>query len=280
MQALETLRTSEHLTENECAIARYVLDHPEESTRLSSRELARRTLTSPTAVLRFCKKLGFENYNEFKVNIVSELKSLDLASTMIVRDEPAVNVLNKLAVLEAQVIEETKRKASPELLDAIATRVASSSYVDFFARDANATVARYASHNFVLAGRVSTVYADLDQMIYASWELPDNHLVFLISKSGTDRAICISAEHLRERGVSTVAITANVASPLARSCDQVLEGFYYPQFEKFGDVVFSSAAKYLFDALFVLTFSKDYDSVKRLNRAYDHLYYGQLDRSR
>ncbi|MCR8907798.1 MurR/RpiR family transcriptional regulator [Thermophilibacter sp. ET337] len=159
MKTLETLRSSERLTENEQAIARYVLDHPEEVTKLSSRELARRTLTSPTAVLRFCKKLGFENYNEFKVNIVSELKSLDLASTMIVRDEPAVNALNKLAVLEAQVIEETKRKASPEALDAIATRIAMTTYVDFFARDVNATVASYASHNFLLAGRRRIVTA-------------------------------------------------------------------------------------------------------------------------
>lgn len=280
MKTLETLRTSQHLTENEQAIARYVLDHPEEAARLSSRELSRRTHTSPTAVLRFSKKLGFENYNEFKVNIVSELKSLDLASTMIARDEPAVSVLNKLAALEAQVIEETKRKASPEVLEAIAARMAAATYVDFFAHDANATVAHYASHNLLMAGRICVVYEDLDRMIYSSWELPRDHLAILISKSGTDRAVCVAASNLRERGVSTVALTANVSSPLARSCDHVLEGFYYPQFEKFGDVVFSSAAKYLFDVLFVMTFSKDYDRVRALNRAYDHLYYGQLDRSR
>ena len=124
MNALEHLRREEHFTENEKQIARYILKQPEAATRMSSRELARETFTSPTSVLRFCKKLGFHNYNDFKVNIVSELKSIDLASTIVSRNENALLVLGKMATLEAQVIKETMRRASPEALEGIAKHLA------------------------------------------------------------------------------------------------------------------------------------------------------------
>ena len=87
MDALQQLHDDRHFSENERSIAHYLLDYPEEAAHISSRELARRTFTSASAVLRFCKKLGFENYNDFKIIVVSELKSADLASTMIASGE-------------------------------------------------------------------------------------------------------------------------------------------------------------------------------------------------
>ena len=280
MNALEHLRREEHFTENEKQIAHYILKHPEAATRMSSRELARETFTSPTSVLRFCKKLGFQNYNDFKVNIVSELKSIDLASTIVSRNENALLVLGKMATLEAQVIKETMRRASPEALEGIAKHLAKTRYIDIFARDANAEIGRYASHNFFMAGKICTVYKDLDKMMFNAFELPTDHTPFLISKSGTDRAIIETAAQLTERGVPTIAMTADLDSPLARACNFALEGFYYPEYDKFGDIVFASAAKYLFDALLVMTFSKDYDHIMELNGKYDALYYERLDRAR
>ena len=280
MNTFDRLREQDHFTDNEAAIARFILSRPETASRMSSRELARYTFTSPTSVLRFCRKLGFENYNAFKVNIVSELKSIDLANTVISRNENAVTVLNKMAALEAQVIEETKRRVSPEALEGIANHLAKTRYIDIFARDANAEIGRYASHNFFMAGKICTVYKDMDKMLFNAFELPCDHTPFLISKSGTDRGIIETAVRLTDRGVPTIAMTADLNSPLARSCSFTLEGFYYPEYDKFGDIVFSAAAKYLFDVLLVMTFSKDYDHILKLNRQYDDLYYKRLDRSR
>ena len=279
MNALEHLRHEEHFTETEKQIARFILAQPETATKLSSRELARETFTSPTSVLRFCKRLGFENYNDFKVNIVSALKSIDLANTIVSRHEHALSVLGKMATLEAQVIEETKRRASPEALEGIARHLAKTRYIDIFARDANAEIGRYASHNFFMAGKICTVYKDLDMMMFNAFELPCDHTPFLISKSGTDSMIIEVAAQLTKRGVPTIAMTADLDSPLARACSFSLEGFYYPEFEKFGDIVFGSAAKYLFDVLLVMTFSHDYDHIMGLNEQYDTLYYERLDRS-
>jgi len=137
-------------------------------------------------VLRFCRKLGFANYNDFKVNTVFELKGLDFADTMIVDGESALGAMSKIASLEAQVIVETRRAASPAVLEEVSRRLLACRYVDVFATDANAEMARYASHNFSYMSKVCTICDDLDKMIYLAPDPPSDRIVFLISKSGTD----------------------------------------------------------------------------------------------
>jgi len=280
MDALQQLHDDRHFSENERSIAHYLLDYPEEAAHISSRELARRTFTSASAVLRFCKKLGFENYNDFKISVVSELKSADLASTMIASGEHAITAMNKIAALEAQVIAETERKLSAEDVERIADLIHRADYVDFFARDANAATATYASHNFTLTGKISSIYQNMDKMVYLSFLAPEKHVAFFVSRSGTDHTLLVAARQLHDHGGPVIAVTASPDSPLARMSSYVLQGFYYPEFEKFGDVVFDSAMKYLFDVLFVMTFSKDYEKIQRLNHLYDKVYATELDRSK
>lgn len=277
---LKNLCGSAALSENERLIAAYVLEHPEAVARLSSRELARRTLTSGSAVLRFVRKLGFESYKEFQLNVVDDFKSADLAGTVIAAGEHAITAMNKIAALECQSVEETKRKLSSEVVEAIAERIHQAPYVDFFAKDALATICTYASHNLTLTGRIANVYQDKDRMVILAMQMPADHTAFLVSRSGTDKTLLVAARALKERGVAVVVVTSVPNSPLAALADHVLLGFYSPAFQDFGDVVFGASMKYLFDVLFVMAFSKDVDCVLSLNESYDRLYYAELDSAR
>ena len=58
---LDEISKNTNLNENEQQILKYITQHIDEIPTLSSRELARRTYTSSTAVLRCIKKLGFQN---------------------------------------------------------------------------------------------------------------------------------------------------------------------------------------------------------------------------
>ncbi|MGN0076022.1 MAG: MurR/RpiR family transcriptional regulator [Parafannyhessea sp.] len=273
------LRNDKHLTQTEQLIAEYVLAHPVEASRISARELGRRALTSGSAVLRFCHKLGFENYNDFKVNLVSDLKRMSPANTMIASGERAITAMAKMETLERQVIAETKEKLDPEVVERIAQEIHDHPCVDFFAFDTNATLASYAAHNLMLTGHLANVYQDLDRTEYFSLYASTEHLAFLISRSGTDRALVAASREMARRGLVTVAVTAKPESALARQSTYVLRGFYHNEFDKFGDVVFDASLKYLFDILFVMTFSKDSDYVYQINQHYYDLYYRELDRS-
>ena len=70
---LEKLKRMEGFTHQEQAVARYILDHVEEIQQMSTEELARVSYTSKATVVRLCKKLEVEGYQELKLKLVSEM---------------------------------------------------------------------------------------------------------------------------------------------------------------------------------------------------------------
>lgn len=65
-------RHFEALNENEKYIANYILNHTEACQSMSITELAEKTLTSKSSILRFTQKLGFSGFSEFKYSIKSQ----------------------------------------------------------------------------------------------------------------------------------------------------------------------------------------------------------------
>lgn len=280
MDTFDKLRESTGLTDNERAIVAYILDNPEETARISSRELARRTYTSPTAVLRLSKKLGFENYNALKVNIVSDLKRAPLGDVGIRSGDNALAVLGKVAELEQTVIARMREDVSAGELRRVTGLVNASRYVDLMGVDANATLCEYAAHLLVMAGCIATPLHEMDRMIYLSLGAPRDHIVFLVSRSGTDRTLLEAAANLSAHGVETVALTAHAASPLARACSHSFVLAYEDVRGRLADVAFFTAGKYLIDTLYAQLVSDSYDEVADLVDHYAALYASELDRGR
>lgn len=280
MSTIDALRKTSSLTNSERLIASYILNHPEETSRISSRELARRTYTSPTTVLRLTKKLGFANFNELKVNIVSDLKRLPVHDVSIHAADNALAVMSKIARLKRSVLERVREKTSPELLQQTADLIVNATYVDIFARDTPASAADYAAHQFLTEGRIANVYEDLDRMVYLSMVIPADHVCFLMSRSGTDQTLIHVARNIRQRGAKTIALTANRESPLARMCDISFELLFSQDSHRLGNILYATASGYLFDMLFALVLSSSYDDVIGLVDNYNKLYYEKLDRAR
>lgn len=59
---------------SEKQIARYILDNGEDVLSMSVKELANKTYTSPATIVRLCRKIGLEGYNDFKIKYSAELQ--------------------------------------------------------------------------------------------------------------------------------------------------------------------------------------------------------------
>lgn len=278
MDTFDRLRQSKGLTNNERAIVAYILENPEETARISSRELARRTYTSATAVLRLSKKLGFENYNALKVNIVSDLKRAPLGDVDIRKGDNALAVLGKVAELEQTVIARMREDVSAAELKAVTGLVNASRYVDFLGVDANAALGAYACHLLVTTGCIATPVSNMDHMIYLSLNAPRDHVAFLVSRSGTDKTLVEAAKNLRACGVETVALTADGSSPLSLACSHRFVLAYHEVEGNLANIAFYTAGKYLIDTLYAQLVSDSFDEVARLIDHYGALYTNELDR--
>lgn len=96
-QILDKLIENYHLSENDQLIATYMIEHLEDIPRLSSREFAKRTYTTATSIIRFVKKIGYKNYNDFKYHIVLMLKNMDLEDYDIFSGEDILSISHKIS---------------------------------------------------------------------------------------------------------------------------------------------------------------------------------------
>ena len=72
--ALLRLREArEAISPTEREIADYLLQHPEDVIDLSIHELAKRTFSSPSTIIRMCHRIGFEGFKEFRKAITYEM---------------------------------------------------------------------------------------------------------------------------------------------------------------------------------------------------------------
>ena len=78
----------------------YVSAHPHEVVGLSVRGLADATFSSPSSILRFCKRLGFAGYKEFQRELIAELALLsdkkDVALEDISIDDSVERIVGKV----------------------------------------------------------------------------------------------------------------------------------------------------------------------------------------
>lgn len=60
------------LVPSEARVARLVIEAPAEVIHLSVTELADEANTSATTVMRFCRRLGFKGYQDFKIALAQD----------------------------------------------------------------------------------------------------------------------------------------------------------------------------------------------------------------
>ena len=70
---LKKLQNKEMLSSTEMIVSDYLIENYRDLPKLSTRELAKRTFTSSAAIVRFCQKLGFEGYTDFKLSFMIEM---------------------------------------------------------------------------------------------------------------------------------------------------------------------------------------------------------------
>lgn len=273
MALLDTLKAPQGLTERERDIARWLLEHPEQVEHLSARELGSATFTSAASVTRFCQKLGFKGYPDFKLRFVSELQEArgrrPEGALLLRQRESALTLVRKVTEVARKAVDETNRQLSLEQLIRVSTLLQQAVYLDFYAYDTVAFLAEYACSQFYFAGKRAQVYTATNMQGFSALLPAEGHVAILISYTGEDTRLVALARLLRCQGTPVVVIANDAERTLAKLADEFLCAVTSRKTEEFRVSMFASSAKYLLDLLFSLVFSQSYDANIRRNEQYE-----------
>lgn len=269
MELLEKIKSNKSLNENENYILEYIINNIDEIPHISSRELGRRTYTSSTSIIRLIKKIGFENYNDFKLNIVSYLKNIDMQDSTINPNENMLTLMKKMADMNIMTINQIKDRLSLELINEIVSCISVTQYIDIIANDINESMSEYFSHLLWTMGKNVNVYHESDKQLYLGLNVSSDHVVIVVSRKVVDPHILKVLKILKRRNIKTILFTVN--KDVNDLCDYCISCFVSTDSNKIRDIVFYTSLKYVFDLIYMALFSKDFNHTLELENIYNSI---------
>lgn len=262
------------LSNSEKELHSYVITHLEEIQAMTIRNLAENTFTNTGTIMRYCKKLGYSGFEEFKFHFHTDVKDLNYDDFLVTKSENSIHIINKMMHLYEDVVDKTNQLLSVTQLDRIIEKIENVKSIDFIVYDANIALAEYASHYFFLIGKVCNVYSDIDKQIqYASIADPKEHLVIIISRSGSTERLMKIAKILHRRKFHTVLMTQRYTTQISIYCTECIAALYDNHFDKMGDCIFYTSVKYLIDCIVNVYYTKNYKQILQTVEQYnDHFF--------
>lgn len=271
----EIIKDQSNFSNAEKEVNHYVISNLESIQKMSVRELAKETFTTTTTIMRYCKKIGYRGFEDFKINIKNDLKDLDYDDFLIKGSENVIHVMNKMKMLYDNVVENTLQLLSVTQLERIVSKLANFKYVDFIVYDANIAFAEYASHYFFLIGKICNIHTSIDEQILFSMNVQaEDHLVIIISRSGSSERLLKVVKELKKRKVYTILFTQSYYTLVSKYCEESIIALYNNNFDKFGDCIFYTSVKYIIDCLIGIYYTNNYDDVLENVEQYNQNFFG------
>lgn len=272
MIILKELKNFVNGTSSELDIKNYILEHPEDIERMSARELGKATFTSAASVTRFCRKLGYKGYPEFRFKFISEIKfstTKTKESIELLAEENVVTIVRKVTEVQKRAIEETSEGISFEKLKRITENIHKAETVDFYAFDVNYYLTQYGSSQYFHARKKTNTYTATNMQAINALMSNEKHFAIFISHTGENGRLVEIAKILKEKKTKFLVITADKNSTLAELADECLFASAPKTFQEFLFPAFYSSVKYILDILWGIEFAMEYDKNIKLNKVYD-----------
>ena len=273
---LNELKQMNKLTSTEQGIVNYILTYPEELEKISSRQLAELTYTSPATVVRICQKLGFSGYSEFKIKYLQEVNQTPRMDQInrtnpITSEDSLHRIVNKVAALEITAIEQTKKGIDLDQLNRVSELLNQATCIDFYAFDNNLHLAKNACSHFLYAGKQAIIHDSSNAQFMQAFASVEGHVAIIISRTGENPMLYRIATILCEKKIPLLVLTESRHSSLAKISTEHLYLYNVHRFTDMGTILFQTSVQYLFDLLFAILFSRNFENSVKQNEMYEEI---------
>ncbi len=180
-------------------------------------EFAKATGTGEATILRFCRLLGFDGYQVFKLQIARELSRQDISLPKSEED-----FRSDIAKAYETAVSICIRSVSIELLDKVADLILKSNRISCFGVG-NSYIAALELHNRLMAMGIHTLCeSDAHNQNVMSSTSSESDLMIVFSVSGSTKDVVEATRFAKHYGAKTVLITAHDVSPLTKLADLVI----------------------------------------------------------
>lgn len=210
-------------TRAEKHIADYVLASARDVLYMSITELANACSVGDTSVFRFCRHLGKNGYQDFKVDLaqaVSDTHMPPLTESCIVECADSADVMiQKVLNNSIAVLQETYQLIDPVTLAATTRWLTEASHICFYGVGASSASALEASNRFLRVTPKTECVLDARMQLMRATLMDQGDVAILFSYTGATKETVAIARAAKDAGAHTICISRFSHSPLAELCD-------------------------------------------------------------
>ena len=201
---LSTLRKSER------KVADYVLEHLQDVIRLRITDLAAQAKVSEPTVIRFCRAVGCNGFQDFKMTLAQDIASNpSFGQVTVTESDTTADYCYKVFDSTIDTLDKIREQLDITNIDQAVNALAIAKRVEFFGFGASGTVAADAQHKFFRLQLATAAHSDHHIQNMSATSMQAGDIVVAISQSGRTSALVHSLNLVKEAGGTVIAISPN-----------------------------------------------------------------------
>ncbi|MBO0998067.1 MurR/RpiR family transcriptional regulator [Bacillus sp. SD075] len=207
-------------TKTEEELAHYILQRPEEVSQLTISQIAKKLHISPATITRFCQKLAFSGFNEFR----HELKRfVDLRNTpKNMKNIKQVDYFAKLYQDHLGIIDNTFHITTYDNIQKAVSFLTKANKIHVYGIGSSGIAAQEFKSKFFRIGLTVEAITDPHQSIMDAALSNENSVVIGISISGTTKEVISAVKIAKKQGACILIFTGDKNSALSQLGDLTL----------------------------------------------------------
>jgi RpiR family transcriptional regulator, carbohydrate utilization regulator len=245
------------LNENQRRVADYFLKIDIEELNSSIETVAQKVGTSVASISRFCRRLDYKNFQQFKIALSQDLKYKSDEVLPIFQESDDEDLTIRRAFARGITnLQDTEKTVDFTLLKKTAELISSSGMLYFFGLGGSGSIGKLAALLFSHTGFRAEVVTDPYEMLVRAGHMKKEDLLIAISHTGNTKAVIEAAVFAHGRKIKVIAITNYLNSHLTETADIVLLTACYEGNIHFAQSNSMIAQLAIIDALYVLSASR------------------------
>ncbi len=211
------------LSRTEQKIADYIKSEPETVVYATLTYLAEKAGAGDTSVLRLCRKLGFQGYQEFKLSLAQELvHRVTSEDGDVHEDDSLATIASKITSENKSFLENTLALLDTQEMQKAIDAMQRAGKIYFIGVGSSAYTAEDAKYRFMRLGFNTECITDSHVMAMAATLMRPNDVLFAVSTSGSTKDVVDTVRSAKENGAFFVCLTSHAKSPITQYADAVL----------------------------------------------------------
>ncbi len=211
------------LTKAEKKVADAVTQNPEEAVLSTVTDLSEQAKVGETSVIRFCRKLGFRGFHEFKLAVAQDLVDRpSVSNAEIEESDDAMTVARKMTMKHEMLLRNTLDLISADSLQEAVRSMLAAAKIHVYGVGSSGITALDLHYRLMRIGLNVEAHRDAHIIAMSASLLGKGDLVFAISTSGSTRDLVDPVRQAKGNGASVICLTGHMRSPIAAYADTVL----------------------------------------------------------